>query len=246
MNKFSNDDIFVIIGASSGIGYDVSKLLNKNGAKLIVIARSYEKLLALQEEVEFSDRIFIECKDITENINELPNYVKLLKEKYGKLKGFVYCAGIGEVEPLQLVDYEKAKKEFDLNYFAPIFFAKGFADRRNNLGRDCSCVFISSVASTCCDKGHLIYSGSKAALNSSVKVIAKELINQKIRFNIVSPSAVNTSMLSDISISSENLKKYPFGIAEPCDVSNLIVFLLSCDSKFISGQNYILDSGGVL
>ena len=63
--------------------------------------------------------------------------------------------------------------------------------------------------------------------------------------NCVSPSAVNTPMLDEHSRSEKQMEKYPFGIADTDDVSNLIIYLLSDNARFISAQNYIIDSGGV-
>lgn len=245
MINFNVEQTFLVVGASSGIGYATAQHLNQRGASVVGIGRNNERLAKLKETCNYPVNMHIEQKDITENIAESPNYIKSLKEIYGKFSGLVYCAGIGEVEPLQMISYEDTLKEFETNYFAPLFFAKGFADKRLTIGKGTSCVFVSSIASFSCDKGHSVYAGSKAALAASIKSIAKEVASKGIRMNCVSPSAVRTPMLSDASQSEEELKKYPFGLAEGGDISNMIVYLLSENSQFISAQNYIIDSGGV-
>lgn len=243
--KFDKDQRFIVTGASSGIGQNTALMLNRLGASVIAIGRNTERLQILVEQSYLPENMFIEQKDLTENIEQLPEFVKTLKEKYGKFQGMAYCAGTGRVEPLQLFEYEEALKQFQVNYFAPLLMAKGFANRRNNNGRGSSCVFVSSVASFCSDKGHCIYAGTKAALAASIKSAARELGGSGVRMNCVSPSAVDTPMLDEHSRSEEQMKKYPFGIAETEDVSNLIVYLLSDKAKFISAQNYIIDSGGI-
>lgn len=246
MISFDKEQIFIVTGASSGIGKCVAETLNALGATVVAIARREDKLIELKENAKFPENIHIEIKDLSENIEELPDYVKSLKAKYGKFSGMAYCAGIGEVQPLQLMDYENTTKEFKINYFAPIFMLKGISDRRINTGKGTSCVFIASIAASCCDKGHVVYSGSKAALISSVKAAAKELSASGVRLNCVSPSIIETPMTNDFEYINSQKEKYPMGIGKPDDVANLLVYLLSDTAKFISGQNYIIDSGGVL
>ena len=243
--KFDKEQRFIVTGASSGIGENTALMLNKLGATVIAIGRNKERLQMLVEQSYSPENMFTEQKDLTEDIPSLPQYVKSLKDKYGKFQGLVYCAGIGKVEPLQMIQYPEVIKEFETNYFAPLFLAKGFADRRINNGSGSTCVFVSSIASFCSDKGHVVYAGSKAALSASVKSMAKELAKNGVRMNCVSPSAVNTPMLDEHSRSEKQMEKYPFGIADTDDVSNLIIYLLSDKAKFISAQNYIIDSGGV-
>ena len=176
------------------------------------------------------ENMHIEIRDLAENIEGLPQYIKELKNKYGKFRGLAYCAGIVEVKPLQLLDLNDMKKLFDINYFAPIFMAKGFADRRNNTGKGASAVFISSMAGFMCSRGMATYSGAKAALASSIKSIARELAPSGVRFNCVSPSDIITPMTHGntpiLNIMKEKEDKYPMGFGEVKDVSNMISFLL--------------------
>ena len=247
MPTFSAEQFYIVTGASSGIGRETALLLNELGASVIAIARNEQRLTQMKAEAKFPENMFIEIKDLAENIENLPKYVKSLKEKYTKFSGLVYCAGMGELIPMLLLEYEELKKLFDINYYSPLFMIKGLADRRNNIGNGCSIVAISSIAALCSDKGHCAYAGSKAALCASLKSMAKELANTRIRLNCILPSNIKTPMTA---IGGENYEEsqmhlYPFGFGSPIDVANLAIFLLSDKSKFISGQNYVLDSGGV-
>ncbi len=248
MISFSKEQIFIVTGASSGIGEGTALLLNELGATVVGIARNKERLETMKSKCKYPENMFLEIKDLAEDINALPQYIKELKNKYGKFSGLAYCAGVCQVNPLQTIDYSEMKQMFDINYFAPVFMVKGIADKRNNVGEGASIVVISSVSALARDKGHLVYSGTKSALCASLKSISKELHKQKIRLNTILPSNIKTPMTAsdnnDYEISQQAL--YPFGFGEVSDVSNMVAYLLSDKAKFISGQDYVLDSGGVI
>lgn len=252
MIEFQKEQVFIVTGASSGLGKTTALLLNELGATVVAIARNKERLQGVKNSCKFSENMHIEVKDLTEDIEELPQYVKKLKEKYGKFSGMAYCAGIGMLTPIHMLEYEDLQKIFHTNYFVPMMLTKGIVDKRNNIGAGTSLVYISSIDALAATKGQCAYSGSKAALFTSIKALAKEVCRFGIRANCVSPSAIKTSMtINDTqelyNISEEKqADKYPFGWGEPEDVANMIVFLLSDRAKFISGQNYIIDSGGML
>lgn len=245
MFKFSSDDVFIVTGANSGIGKGTALFLNKLGAQVVAIARDKSRLEKMRNEAVYPETMHIEVKDLTDNIESLPTYIKELKNTYGKFQGMAYCAGISSVEPLQLLQYEKAKKIFDINYFVPVMMAKGFADRRNNSGNRPSIVFIASSAALKSDKGQTVYSGSKSALLASAKSISRELQASNVRVNSVSPSIIKTDMFFNYGPEYAESQKafYPWGYGEVADVVNMIVYLLSEQSKWINGQNYIIDSG---
>ena len=128
MISFAAEQRFIVTGASSGIGRGVALLLNELGATVIGIGRNEERLQAMKEKARFPENVFLEQKDLVEDIAGLPSYVKQLREKYGKFQGMAYCAGVGELQPLRAVDLPAIHSLFDVNYFAPVFMAKGFAD----------------------------------------------------------------------------------------------------------------------
>ena len=249
MTNFTKEQVYIVTGASSGLGEATSLLLNEQGATVVAIARNEKRLEDMKSKCKYPENMFVEIKDLTEDIEGLPQYVKSLKEKYGKFSGLAYCAGIVDVTPLKALEFETISNIFNIDYYAPIFMLKGFADKRNNIGYGASAVVISSNAGCVPVRGMVSYCGAKAAIINSAKCIAKEYALQGLRVNTVSPSDIETpmTMTGDIKIFvDERIDNYPFGLGEPNDVANMIVYLLSDKAKFISGQNYVIDSGGVL
>ena len=136
-----------------------------------------------------------------------------------------------------------SKDVFDINYFVPVFLAKGFADKRNRT-QDASIVFIASSAGVYPDKGQTIYAASKAALIASMKSISKELSSKGVRVNSISPAYVETPMYyKNLENIGTNIEDYPLGIGKPLDIANMSAYLLSSEARWITGQNYIMDGG---
>ena len=247
MISFTSEDKFIVTGASSGLGQGVALLLNKLGATVIAVARNHNRLEETKQKSEHPENLFIEELDVTADIDGLPVWVKSMREKYGKFRGMAICHGITGVTPAQMLTYDNIKHVFDCDYMAPVMLAKGFVDRRNNIGRGASLVAIASVAATTCSRGMSNYAGAKAALIASMKCISREVAPFGIRINTVAPSDIKTPMVLENEASTvrgEDFEKlYPLGYGEVEDVANMIVYLLSDDAKWITTQNYIIDCG---
>lgn len=241
---FNEEDIFIVTGASSGIGQGIAIKLNELGASVIAIGRNTDRLRVTKDICCNKENIYLEVKELTDDIEGLPNYIKELREKYGKFKGLVCCAGVDCPKPLKAAELLPARMIFDINYYAPLFLTKGFIDKRNNIGEGASVVFIASSASVYPEKGQAIYAGSKAALVASAKSISKEVSIRKIRVNCISPAYIDTPMYQkNLENIGTDLSDYALGIGHPSDVANMVSFLLSNQARWITGQNYILDGG---
>ena len=242
MFNFTKEQIYIVTGASSGIGASASAMINSYGASVVAIGRNRDKLLDIQKTCKYPENFYIEEKDLTEDIEGLPKYITNLKEKYGKFSGLVCCAGIFDICPTKAITYQDTKNLFDINYFVPVLLTKGIVDKRNNTGENVSIVAIASVEAELLDKGLLGYCGTKNALIASFKCIAKEYSEKNIRINTISPGYTKTPLLDKV-LQNKLIDKNAEQLIEPEEISNFIVFLLSNRGKAFTGNDYKISGG---
>nr|WP_317403104.1 SDR family oxidoreductase [uncultured Helicobacter sp.] len=246
-----SDKRFLITGASSGIGAAIALELNALGAEVIAIARDSKKLESKREKALHKERFIPISKDISEYAS-LDKWALNLAKEYGSFDGTVLSAGLQQTAPISSVlSVEGATAIFNVNYFGNLQILKGLLDKRAKSVSGASFVWISSNASVKAQKGLSSYSATKAGVNAAVKSIALE-IAPKYRINAISPGFVKTEMIESWSkiYDKEYIeamdKAYPLGIGEVSDITPLVCFLLSESSRWITGQNIIVDGGGSL
>lgn len=246
-----SDKRFLITGASSGIGAAIALELNALGAEIVAIARDSKKLESKRDLATYKERFIPISKDISEYVS-LDKWALNLAKEYGSFDGAVLSAGLQQIAPISSVlSVESATAIFNVNYFGNLQILKGLLDKRAKSADKASFVWISSNASVKAQKGLSNYSATKAGVNAAVKSIALE-IAPKYRINAISPGFVKTEMIESWSkiYDKEYIeamdKAYPLGIGEVGDITPLVCFLLSESSRWITGQNIIIDGGGSL
>lgn len=238
---FSGKKIMVI-GASSGIGQATAILLDKLGAKLILVSRNTENLKKTKNMLVNSDDHMVITYDSTEFANSKVLFDRAILDGQ-KLSGFVYCAGMAKAIPLRVISYNEYCNIFSTNYYGFVNLVQCFAKRKYNDGG--SIVGISALNSHYPQKCMTLYSASKAALESTVRTLAIELSDINIRINSVIPGAVDTPMSEGIEKEALGriISKQLLGMQKPDEIANLIAFLLSNRSSAITGRNIFVDGG---
>lgn len=129
MIVFENNQRFIVTGASSGIGKATVLHLLKAGACVVGIARNKAALEEIKQ--DFLDTFFYVERDLSVDVEGLPQLVDDLAEKYGQFSGFVHCAGVLNPQPLVVWNYQDALKDFNVNLFSAVEIMKGLLKKRN-------------------------------------------------------------------------------------------------------------------
>ena len=229
----------LITGASSGIGRETAKHLDKCGYSLVLVARTNEKLKTL--EVELENPSLICATDLCE-LAKIEEIFHKCAEKKIQLAGLVHCAGVGNNTPVRSNEIEEMENTMTTNYYSFMELVKYFGMRKYSL-EGASIVAVSSISPLTCYSGSCNYAASKSAINTAVKVMAKEYLRRKIRVNAVLPGYVNTPLGPDED-DPVYIEQQPLGIIKAPYVAYLIEFLLSDKSRYMTGT-LIPISGGM-
>lgn len=237
----------LVTGSSSGIGKACALLLSEQGSTVVITGRNEKRLndTLLQLKGE-NHKVIVADLSNEEGINNLKNNLNNLK-----LDGIVHCAGVVKPLPLKFIKQHHITDIFNINYNAPVLLSSALL-YGGYINSGASIIFISSISSSYPFYGGALYVSTKAALEAYAKTLALEFAPKKIRSNIISPGLVDTPILEESkNANSEKMvndyeKKYPFGFGKPTDIANMVVFLSSNASGWITGQNILMEGGLLL
>lgn len=238
--------VFIVTGASSGIGLATSVLLSRLGAKLVLVARSRERLAAARAQLEGSEH-WIETFDFAAP-GDAAGFVKSISAQTGPISGIVHCAGVQLIRPLRLLAEADLDAIMKVNVSSALMLAKGLRVKGVH-AKGASVVFVSSVMGVVGAAGRTAYCASKSALTSMTKALALELASEDIRVNCVAPGFVRTAMLqqSEATVGPEQMaaveKAHPLGFGEPRDVANAVAYLVADTGRWVTGTTLVIDGG---
>lgn len=241
---FTNNT-YIITGAASGLGKALSIQLSNLGANLILIDLN-------KEGVEETKKNCCSKSDITNLLVDLSDFVSLknaLCTIDKKVTGFVHCAGIPCISPIKILSYETYLKVMQVNTFSALEIVKWFSNKRNHSVINPSIVLISSVYGLVGSAANTAYAMSKGAIQSMTRSLAIELAPKGIRVNCVAPGFMHTNMESDTTkyfeIEHEEIinRLHPLGLGNAEDVTGMICFLLSNESRWTTGSVISVDGG---
>lgn len=243
----------VITGGAGGIGKETAKRFLEEGAKVVLVDLFQESLDAAKAELDSFGEVITVQADVS-NEEEVKNYVQKAVETFGQIDIFFNNAGIeGKVQPIvetNLEDFLKVQNVnvtgvfLGLKHVMPVMAKQGYG----------SIINTSSVAGFGGTPGVAPYVTSKHAVIGLTKVAALEAAPSNVRVNSIHPSPVNTRMMRSLEagFAPENAEgareqfaqNIPLGrYGEVGDIANLVVFLASDDSAFITGSQYRIDGG---
>lgn len=235
----------LITGATSGIGSAIAVKLSAS-RRLILSGRDLDRLETIRLSCHNPEKHLIWNYNLIEAEGVAAGVHDFLRQSGVVIDNFVHCAGVAGLLPARSADFSEVQAKLYVNFISAQQIVAILSKRKVNKGALRGVVAISSVASRFGVKGYSLYCSAKAALDGWMRALAVELA-PLVRVNSVLPGAVLTSTtekaLSEPSFNERISKDYPLGVGTPNDIADVVEFLLSEKSRWITGQEIIVDGG---
>lgn len=237
MNK-----VVLITGASRGIGREIAEKLAQKGYQIIANYNNSEEK-AKELKIKYPN-IDIYQADVSKRV-EVHNMVKFILDKYKKIDVLVNNAGITKDMLLMRMKKEDFEQVIDTNLVGTFNVTKNVVPYMMK-ARSGRIINISSVVGISGNAGQTNYSASKAGIIGFTKSLAKEIASRNILVNAVAPGFIETNMTDVLKddVKQEIAKNIPLKrMGTTQDVANVVKFLASDDSSYITGQVINVDGG---
>ncbi len=244
----------LVTGGGSGIGKGVAVAAAAAGAKVMIVGRNADRLVAAVEEITSraadGGSVLYEPADVT-NEDEVARVVEAATAWTGTLHGVVHCAGGSEtIGPVTQIDSELWRRTVDLNINGTMYVLKHSA-REMVRGGGGSFIGISSIAASNTHRWFGAYGVSKSGIDHLMQLAADELGASWVRVNGIRPGLIRTELVAPVLDSPELSADYASCTPLPRpgeveDIASAAVFLLSDASSYVTGQVINVDGGLML
>ncbi|MBU97720.1 MAG: short-chain dehydrogenase [Acidimicrobiaceae bacterium] len=252
MTKDGMHDYGILVtGGGTGIGKACAANLAQSGASVTICGRTEENLVkavdGIISETSSKTRIQYKICDVT-NENQVRDVVEEAAEFGNGLDGVVANAGGGGgMAPYHLQDLDEFTRVLHLNVLGTMLCVKHSVPFLKESDKG-SFVGMSSIASHLTHLWFGAYPAAKAGIEAIMRNAADEFGPANIRFNAIRPGFIATEIMESIPRNSEVYESYitntPLGdVGEPKDVAALARFLISSESRWITGQCINVDGG---
>jgi len=242
--------VAIVTGARRGMGKSHAIALAKTGAKVVVSDISLEDCQKVVEEIkkEKGEAMAIKC-DVTKK-EEVDEMVRKTIEKWEKVDILVNNAGICDFKPFLEMTEKGWDRTIDINlkgyFLCAQAVAKEMVKRKSGV-----IINIASIAMGQTGVGFpslVHYCASKGGIVAMTEALALELAPYGIRINAISPGAIETPMIDPLKADKKTMEgllaRIPLHrVGKPEEVSNLVLFLASDHSSYMTGSDIVIDGG---
>lgn len=240
------DKVGLVTGAGSGMGRAAALTLAREGAHVVLVGRSEDKLSAVRNEIiQAGGRADIKTADASRR-EDHQEVISFIESRFGRLDfAFNNAGGHADFKPIDQTSVEESEWVIDLN-FKGVYYAVKYqveAMLRHGGGAIVNNASIFGLRGT---DGIAHYVASKHAVVGLTRAVAKEYANQSIRVNAVCPGATETpNFLRSADNDVHKLGALiPMGrIGQPQETANAVLWLLSDQAEYVTGTTLSVDGG---
>ncbi|NEQ28792.1 MAG: glucose 1-dehydrogenase [Microcoleus sp. SIO2G3] len=236
--------VAIVTGASRGIGRAIAERLAQDGAKVIVHyggseAEAKELVEAIRAQggdavVQHADIMLVE---------DIRDFFAEVQERFGQIDIVVCNAGIAKADAIADVSEADYEEVFAINVRGVLFTLQEASRRVSQGGR---IVVVSSTVTLYPRPRLAVYAASKAAVKMFTEVLAQEVGDRQITVNSILPGPTSPGMFDSTSPETQAAaaKSSPFGrIGEAKEIADVVAFLASEESRWITGQHIVVNGG---
>jgi 3-oxoacyl-[acyl-carrier protein] reductase len=244
MNRL-NGKVAIITGGAGGIGKETAKLFVKEGASVAIFDVNKDGIDAALKEIAGNSKGYVVDVSDFEDVNK--NVQSVIKD-FGYVDVLINNAGITRDGFLTKMEIEDWNKVIAINLTGTFNCAKAVAPHMMERGKG-NIINVSSVVGVYGNIGQTNYSATKAGVIGLTKTWAKEFAKKGIRVNAIAPGFIKTPMTEKVpeKVLQIMIDKTPMGrMGEPIEVANVLLFLASDESSFVTGHTLHIDGGVTL
>jgi NAD(P)-dependent dehydrogenase (short-subunit alcohol dehydrogenase family) len=248
MNDALDGKVALVTGASRGIGAAIARELVAAGASVALAGRDEATLQDVTRSLPRGSRSLAVAADMAKTA-DLERLVARVVKELGGLDVLVNNAGfLPDAKQIYNVDLDEWQHVIDVNLRGPWFLSKLAHPHMKARGGG-AIVNVASTSGLHHDIGLGVYGISKAGVVMLTEVCAKEWARDQIRVNAIAPGIVKTQLAGSIIeyLQGRNMKPNPMNLyGEPEDIARLVRFLVTDESRFMTGSIIRIDGGELL
>ena len=238
------DQVAIVTGAASGLGFAIARKLGNDGARVALLDLNESQLLSAADEIGENASPFI--LDLTDEA-QVANTIDRIDERFGRIDILVNSAGVTGKTNVKSHEVETSDLRFvfDVNFMALFFASRAVLPLmlKRNYGR---ILHIASIAGKEGNAGMLAYSASKAAVIGMTKVQGKEYAETGITVNALAPAVIQTAMVDampeeQVKYMTDKIPMKRCGTLE--EIAHIATFIVSPGASFTTGFTFDMTGG---
>jgi NAD(P)-dependent dehydrogenase (short-subunit alcohol dehydrogenase family) len=240
--------VALVTGASSGLGVRFAQTLAANGAKVVLVARRADRLLAVKQKIEAAGGQAIVAEADVLDRDAMKRAFDAAERAFGTVTLLINNAGVTHADRVTDMLEETWRRVVGTNLDAVLYWAQEASKRMIAAKKQGAIVNIASIYGFGVSRGVAAYSVAKAGVVQLTKALAVELAFKGVRVNAIAPGFIKTEINDEYLDSHPDMTRaIPVGrFGETGDLDGALLLLCSDAGRFMAGSTVTVDGGQIL